>query len=241
MCDIFTIRTYIIKMCYLIYDFIDNIINLSNIKMSVIAFIAHIIKWYKEFYTLNEIYRLDISNNTINKHYFSTLYFNILYTCYNYPLLYPFYYILFIINPILSSIYVLNVKYNNRNYKLIVDNRNNYNLDMIFKYEDYILTNEVFDMKYINLKCNYNSLNSNNEIININQYVFNNIYQTLNYILIDINSDYNILNYLLPLNIEITDLIDDTVNISFEITNEIINLNISTICEQYILNNSFDN
>ena len=145
------------------------------------------------------------------------------------------------INPILSSIYVLNVKYNDYNYKLIVDIRNNYNIDMIFKYKDYILTNEVFDMKCINLKCSIDPLNSNDKTVNINQYVFNNTYQTLKYIVMDINSDYNALNYLLPTKVEITDLIDDTTIIAFEVNNEIIDLNLSLICEQYILNNSFDN
>ena len=57
----------------------------------------------------------------------------------------------------------------------------------------------------------------------------------------DINSDYNALNYLLPIKVEITDLIDDTTNIAFEVNNEIIDLNLSSICEQYILNNSFGN
>lgn len=241
MCDIYIIRVYLLKICYLIYEFIDDIINFSYIKMYIISFAAHIIKWYNDFYTLNEIYRLDISNHTIKKHYYSTLYFNILYTCYNYYLLSPLYYLLYMINPILSSIYILNVKYNDYNYKLIVDNRNNYNIDMIFKYKDYILTNEVFDMKYINLKCSIDPFNSNDKTININQYVFNNTYQTLKYMLMDINSDNNALNYLLPIKVEITDLIDDSTIIAFKVNNELIDLNISSICEQYILNNRLYN
>ena len=240
MIDIFIIRAYFLEMFYYIYEFI-NIFNLSNIKSCIISNIACLISWFKNFYTLNEIYSLNISNNSIYKRYYSTLYFNILYTCYNFPLLYPLYYILFMINPILSKIYVLNVKYNNYNYKLIVDNTVNFNIDMIFKYRDYILTNDIFDMKYVNLNCSNNPLNTNNHLTNLNSYVFNNKYQTLYYIMLDINSEFNIVNYLMPLNIEITDIIDETDKISVDINNNMINMNISILCEQSILNESFNN
>ena len=238
MCDIFIIRAYFLKMIYSICEFIDNI-NFSDIKLKIASFIARIIKMYNEFYTLNEIYSFNINNNIIHKYNYSTLYFNILYTCYNFPILYPFYYLFFMINPIISNVYVLNVKHNNYNYKLIVDNRNNYNIDMIFKYRDYILTNELFDMKEINLICSNDPLNNDNKKININQYIFNNMYQTLNYILLDINSEFNTINYLLPIKVEITDLIDDTEKITLDVKNELIESNISTICEQLILSNNF--
>lgn len=220
MIDIFTIRGYFLKM-------IGNIIS----------FFARLINWYNDFYSLNEIYRLTINKNSINKYNYSKLYFNILYTCYNFPLLYPLYYIFYMLNPIISDIYVLNIKHNNYNYKLIVDNTNDNNIDMIFKFKDYILLNEIFDMKSINLKYSNDPLNTNSDIININQYVFNNTYQTLEYILIDINSEYNTLNYLIPIQIEITDLIDESINVKFKINDEIFKSNLSIICEQYILNN----
>lgn len=220
MIDIFTIRGYFLKM-------IGNIIS----------FFARLINWYNDFYSLNEIYRLTINKSSINKYNYSKLYFNILYTCYNFPLLYPLYYIFYMLNPIISDIYVLNIKHNNYNYKLIVDNTYDNNIDMIFKFKDYILLNEIFDMKSINLKYSNDPLNTNSDIININQYVFNNTYQTLEYILIDINSEYNTLNYLIPIQIEITDLIDESINVKFKINDEIFKSNLSIICEQYILNN----
>jgi len=240
MIDIYTIRTCFLKMFYSIYEFISDF-NFYNIKTKIIAFIARIINWFNNFYTLNEIYSFDIKDNTINKSYYPKLYFNVLYTCYNFTILYPLYYILFMINPILSKIYILNVRYNNHNYKLIVDNKINDNIDMIFKYQDYILTKEIFDMKCIDLKCSNDPLNTNFKTFNINQYVFNNMYQTIKYIIMDINSDIIITNYVLPISVEITDLIDDTEKITFDINNQMLNLNVSTICEQYILSNSLNN
>lgn len=182
----------------------------------------------KENNNINEVYYLSIKNNKIIKTNYSKFYFLLLSKLYQFYYLKFLFYIFYYLHPIKRYIYVIDTILNDTSYKIFIDYTKENNLDYLFNYQKYIFYNNKLDDKLINLVCSHIDKNDNLEF-NINKYCLSCKYQTLQYILFDININNELKNYIMPDNIKITDLIEMN-DIKYEFKDEDFLLDIVSEC-----------